>query len=144
MPVIRKTALNPVTKAGLQSLRQYFRRAGNIADAVFMQTVRELDKEYTKIFETPGYFADFPASDIIDTGALLKSQSFTLLGLGKVEFTWEAVNASGVAYASFVHDGYTLRDGNKQKGRHWTVDVQKDFDFVVKYEENLQRYIPGV
>lgn len=144
MPVVKKRALNPVTKAGLQSLREYFRRAGNIADAVFMQTVRELDIEYTKIFETPGYFADFPVSDIIDTGALLKSQSFILLGLGKVEFAWDAVNTTGVAYASFVHDGYTLRDGSKQNGRPWTVDVQKDFNFVVRYEANLQRYIPGV
>lgn len=142
MPVIKKTNLSPVTKVNLRQLRLYFRRANNIAEAIFLQTVRELDKKYTEIFETTGYFSDFPVSDIIDTGKLAKSQSFFYTGYGKVEFTWDAVNEVNVPYASFVHDGYTLRDGNKQKGRPWTIEVEKDFDFIVRYEENLQRYIP--
>lgn len=142
MPVIKKRALNPTTQKDLQKLRLYFRRANNIADAIFMQTVRDLDRAYRIVFETVGYFPAFPSSDIIDTSKLMESQSFSLVGTGKVEFSWDAVSDSGVPYASFVHDGYTLRNGNWQPGRPWTVEIQKDFDFRLMYEKNLSAYIP--
>lgn len=142
MPAIKKRALDPTTRADLQRLRVYFRRAGNIANAVFMETVRDLDRAYTKVFETPGFFPAFPFSDIIDTGKLKDSQSFSLVGTGKVEFTWDAVSNQGTPYASFVHDGYTLRNGNWQPGRPWTVDIEKDFNFRLMYEVNLNKVLP--
>lgn len=142
MPIIKKKALSPTTQQDLQRLRLYFRRANTIADAVFMATVRDLDSAYTKVFETPGYFSAFPSSDIIDTGKLSQSQSFSTIGFGKVEFTWDAVSDEGIPYASFVHDGYTLRNGNWQPGRPWTVEIEKDFNFRLMYEHNLSAYLP--
>lgn len=143
MPVITQKVLNPVTKSDLQLLRTRFRRANTIADAAFLQTVRQLDQKYIEIFYRAGYFDGFPFSDIVDTGKLVGSQSFSSVGAGKVEFTWDAVTKKGVAYASFVHDGYTLRNGLKQKGRPWTVEVQNEFNFAEEFEENLSRYFPS-
>lgn len=140
MPVINQRVLNPVTKDDLRLLRTRFRRASNIADAAFLQTVRQLDQKYIEIFYHAGYFEGFPSSDIIDTGKLVNSQSFSTTGFGKVEFTWDAENGQGVSYASFVHDGYTLRNGLQQRGRPWTVDIQNEFDFVAQFQENLSRH----
>lgn len=79
----------------------------------FVRLANRMDAEFRQIIQTPGIFDGFP-QDIVDTGALLRSQKMTIIGIGGVRWDWE------VDYAVFVHEGYTLRGGKKQEGRPWT------------------------
>lgn len=52
--------------------------------------------------------------DIVDTGALKKSQQMRKNGRRGVLYSWS------VGYAQFVHDGVVLRNGTVLPARPWT------------------------
>mgnify|MGYP000906687906 CR=1 FL=1 len=77
----------------------------------FQTSMIELGETFQEVIGEVGAFSDFPTSDIIDTGDLRDSQQITFPQPGSVGFDWP------VDYAPFVHEGYTLQNGNEQAGR---------------------------
>ena len=80
----------------------------------FDRVVRELGDEFSEVIKEVGAFPQFPDSDIVDTGELLEAQKLIKTGPDRAEYEW------GVEYALFVHEGYTMQNGIRQPGRHWT------------------------
>lgn len=99
----------------------------------FQTTMIELGETFQKVIEEVGAFSDFPKSDIVDTGELRDSQQIEFPQPGSVVFDWP------VEYAPYVHEGYTLRNGNNQPGRPWTEVGTQRFNVQMKYAENLNQ-----
>ena len=101
-----------------------------IANA-FFDTLGGLQAEIDKIIESPGMFDDFPMSDIVDTSALLDKQGIKLTSPFTAEYDF------GVDYAVFVHEGYTLKNGEIQPGRPWVNLALQNYNF----QENFRHYL---
>ncbi len=99
----------------------------------FQTTMIELGETFQEVIEDVGAFPDFPQSDIVDTGALRNSQQIDFPQPGSVNFDWS------VEYAAFVHEGYTLQNGNQQPGRPWTKAGLTRFNVQMRYAENLNQ-----
>lgn len=112
-------------------LPKNIKKLGAIAEKVFRQTCEELGEEYRKVIEDPNAFPGFKDQDIVDTGALRDSQRLTFAKDGSAEFSWP------VPYSVYVHQGYTLKNGNKQPGRQWTVEGNKRFRFPQRFQQNI-------
>lgn len=97
----------------------------------FEKTMNELGMVFQEVISEVGAFPEFPQSDIIDTGALKKSQKLSFPTPGSVMFEWP------VEYAPYVHEGYQLRNGAFQPGRPWTTYGLNRFDASVRYTINL-------
>jgi hypothetical protein len=99
----------------------------------FQTTMLELGITFQEVIEEVGAFPDFPQSDIVDTGDLRDSQQIEFPQPGSVRFDWP------VEYAPYVHEGYTLRNGEQQPGRPWTELGVERFNVRMRYAENLNR-----
>ena len=99
----------------------------------FQTTMLELGLTFQEVIEEVGAFSGFPQSDIVDTGDLRDSQQIQFPQSGAVNFEWP------VEYAAFVHEGYTLQNGNQQPGRPWTKLGLIRFNVQMRYAENLNR-----
>ncbi len=99
----------------------------------FQTTMLELGETFQEVIEEVGAFPDFPQSDIVDTGDLRDSQQIEFPQPGSVVFDWP------VEYAPYVHEGYTLRNGNVQPGRSWTKVGLARFKVQMRYAENLNQ-----
>lgn len=99
----------------------------------FQTTMIELGETFQEVIEDVGAFPDFPQSDIVDTGDLRDSQQIEFPQPGSVVFDWP------VEYAPYVHEGYTLQNGNEQPGRPWTKVGLARFKLQMRYAENLNQ-----
>lgn len=99
----------------------------------FQTSMIELGETFQEVIEDVGAFPDFPTSDIVDTGDLRDSQQIDFPQPGSVAFDWP------VDYAAFVHEGYTLQNGNEQAGRPWTSVGLARFNVQRRYAENLNQ-----
>lgn len=104
----------------------------------FQFTMLELGETFQEVIEEVGAFADFPQSDIVDTGDLRDSQVVEFPVSGAVKFDWP------VEYAGYVHEGYTLQNGNTQPGRPWTKVGLSKFNVQMRYAENLNQELKKV
>lgn len=102
----------------------------------FIRIAKLLDERFKEIIRTPGVFDGFP-QDIVDTGALLRSQKMTIVGIGIVRWDWD------VDYAIFVHEGYTLRNGMEQQGRPWTKIALEGLDLPQLFANFFQLELQG-
>ena len=68
--------------------------------------------------------------DIVDLGALLKSQTRDNISEYHTTFTWTG-NEDG-SYALEVHDGYVTRDGQRVLSRPFTRDTIAKLDKVIE------------
>ena len=99
----------------------------------FQETMIELGQTFQEVIQEVGAFSDFPQSDIVDTGALRDSQIVEFPSPGSVKIDWP------VDYAGYVHEGYTLQNGNTQPGRPWTTVGMARFNFRLRYGERLSQ-----
>lgn len=104
----------------------------------FQETMIELGQTFQEVIQETGAFSDFPQSDIVDTGALRDSQIVEFPTPGAVMFDWP------VDYAGYVHEGYTLQNGNTQPGRPWTKVGMARFNVQMRYAENLNQELKQV
>jgi len=104
----------------------------------FQTSMIELGETFQEVIGEVGAFSDFPISDIVDTGDLRDSQQITFPRPGSVGFDWP------VDYAAFVHEGYTLQNGNKQPGRPWTKVGLARFSVQMRYAEHLNQELKQV
>lgn len=104
----------------------------------FQTSMLELGETFQEVISEVGAFSDFPTSDIVDTGDLRDSQQITFPQPGSVGFDWP------VDYAPFVHEGYTLQNGNEQAGRPWTKVGLARFNVQMRYAENLNQELEQV
>lgn len=96
------------------------------AVGAFRDTMQLLGREFTAVITEVGAFPGFPDSDIIDTGDLKARQQADIQDTSAT-FTWP------VDYSLYVHEGYTLRNGQTQPGRPWTRAALQRFDLQAKY-----------
>ncbi|MDJ1174700.1 hypothetical protein [Roseofilum capinflatum] len=101
-----------------------------ILSKAFADTCKNQGQEYQRLFSDTEAFEGFSGQDIIDTGALKGSQSLAFPNRFQAQFSW------GMEYATYVHEGYTLRSGGRQPGRPWTKP-RKDFIFSDRFIDNL-------
>lgn len=99
----------------------------------FQETMIELGQTFQEVIQETGAFSDFPQSDIVDTGALRDSQTVEFPTPGAVMFDWP------IDYAGYVHEGYTLQNGNTQPERPWTKVGMARFNFRLRYGERLSQ-----
>lgn len=104
----------------------------------FQTSMLELGETFQEVIGEVGAFSDFPISDIVDTGDLRDSQQIDFQQPGSVAFDWP------VDYAAFVHEGYTLQNGNQQPGRPWTKAGLARFNIQMRYAENLNQELKRV
>lgn len=104
----------------------------------FQTTMIELGETFQEVIEEVGAFSDFPQSDIVDTGDLRDSQQIKFPQPGSVAFDWP------VDYAVFVHEGYTLQNGNEQAARPWIKVGLARFNVQMRYAENLNQELKRV
>lgn len=100
------------------------------AQQAFKEACYLLGREYTKAISEAGAFDGF-SGDIVDTGALRASQRIEFAGPGEAQFSWDT------EYALFVHEGYTLRNGEEIGGRPWTKLGLERFNLKDTYEKIL-------
>ena len=105
----------------------------NAALRAFQTTMIELGETFQEVIEEVGAFSDFPQSDIVDTGDLRDSQQIKFPQPGSVVFDWP------VEYAPYVHEGYTLQNGNEQPARPWIKVGLARFNTQMRYAENLNQ-----
>ena len=70
--------------------------------------------------------------DIIDTGELDSSQRLTRESRFVWRWDWTA------AYALFVHEGVTLRNGTELPARRWTVRAVEQYKPVAKFAKEVR------
>ena len=107
------------------------RKIRNIITKAFAETCQEYFTECQDVIADNNAFIDFPNQDIIDTGNLRNSGSLT-----KVDDAHYVIDYD-TNYALYVHEGYTLRNGGKQKGRPWTKVAEEKLNL----EETLAKKI---
>lgn len=100
-----------------------------IADTAFLY-----GRENTEVISEPGAFPSTP-EDIVDTGALRSSQQVSKVSDNEYLLSWN------VDYALYVHEGYTLRNGNRVEGRPWTEEARKRLDINATFSKLLGSYL---
>lgn len=101
----------------------------NAARKAIKPTADHILAKSKEVIEEEGAFPAFPDRDIVDTGALRDSGIALKITDDRYQLSWQR------DYAIYVHEGYTLRNGNQQKGRPWTkegVKRAKPIEFFVK------------
>ncbi len=99
------------------------RKFKQITEKVFEESVLILGGEFTKAITDPIYdWTDGAKRDIVDTGALRRSQKVIPDGRLSVLYVWS------VEYSAAVHEGATLRNGAKLPARPWTKVALKRID----------------
>lgn len=99
----------------------------------FKSTALLLSREFVMVISDPGAFPEFPGQDIVDTGALRRSQQVGFPSPTTVLYQWP------VDYALYVHEGYTRQNGTVVPPRRWTNLALKRFDFDKKFEVVLAK-----
>lgn len=94
----------------------------------FKATALLLSREFVMVISDPGAFPEFPGQDIVDTGALRRSQQLSFAGPTTALYQWP------VDYALYVHEGYTRQNGTVVPPRRWTTLALNRFDFDKKFE----------
>ena len=89
----------------------------------FRATALLLSREFTMVISDPGAFPEFPGQDIVDTGALRRSQQVGFPSPTTALYQWP------VEYALYVHEGYTRQNGTVVPARRWTQEGLRRFDF---------------
>lgn len=89
----------------------------------FRATALLLSREFTMVISDPGAFPEFPGQDIVDTGALRRSQQVSFPSPTTALYQWP------VDYALYVHEGYTRQNGTIVPARRWTQVGLARFDF---------------
>lgn len=89
----------------------------DVEEATFRRSALWLDGRFTEELSRADW--DWPVNptkrDVVDTGRLRSSQTRQPQSDGSVVFSWP------VEYATAIHEGYVLRDGNRRMpGRPWT------------------------
>ena len=98
--------------------------SGDMAREAFGETMLLLGVEFTKAISSPIWgWVDGSTRDIVDTGRLRDSQS-----LPDEEKPGQWMFAWNVEYAAAVHEGATMRNGNKLPARPWTQYAIDNFD----------------
>lgn len=101
-------------------------------EQAFKDTAFLLGREFTRVITQPRNWDGFEGPrDIVDRGQLRSSQQLIFTGPLEALYTWP------VEYAEPVHDGYTLRDGRRIKGRPWTQVAISEFDVQKAFEGRL-------
>lgn len=95
-----------------------FQRAMDWAEQDFKNEIEAIKWKWpNKTIRSNGQEANSPR-DIVDTGGLRDSQKRENESDLSVDFVW--TGGQGEAYASYVHDGYTSKGGQKMPARAFT------------------------
>ena len=99
------------------------------------KTATALERKTTEVISSNGYFSGFPG-DIVDTGALRASKEVTVSGPYVRILRY---GGTAAPYALFVHEGYTLRNGQEQPGRPWITRAAEDLDINATFTEFFEQ-----
>jgi len=106
--------------------------------AATLALVNRLSAEYTKEISSPKWdWIDGRQRDIVDTGRLRASQTFSKQTDTKYQFVWP------VEYAGEVHEGTNLKSGVEWPARPWTRTALENFDAKKYFEDILRRELNG-
>ena len=105
------------------------------ASSAIAKTAFALERKATQIISQNGYFSGFPG-DIVDTGALRASKDVQVSGPYARILSY---GGTAAPYALYVHEGYTLRNGNEQPGRPWLRRAEEELDLEGIFAEALAR-----
>lgn len=106
----------------------------DVQDA-FVETITVLDREMTAVINDPNAFPGFSGQDLVDTGKFEDSQTVQVTRNLAI-FLWQ------IDYALLLHEGYVLRNGQRQPGRPWTKvamqrkDPQATFNSILRAKLN--------
>ena len=102
------------------------------------QLVNRLSAEYTSEISSDKWdWIDGQQRDIVDTGRLRASQTYTQQTDNKYMFVWP------VDYAVEVHEGAKLKGGGEWPARPWTRTALENFDSKKFFEDILRRELNG-
>jgi len=105
------------------------------AEQAFIDTVFQFGAAMTRVISEPRSWAGWDDTrDIVDTGQLRSSQLATFNNPFEAAYSWNT------AYAAYVHQGFTRRDGTRVEGRPWTVVAQQEFDIQEAFAAAYQKY----
>lgn len=108
------------------------------SEKAFRETALLLGSEFTKAITDPVY--PWPSGenprDIVDTGALRRSQRVSYPAKMKAIFIWS------VNYSAAVHNGAILRNGGRLPARRWTDRAFQKFDAATVFGRLYKRYAP--
>jgi hypothetical protein len=109
------------------------------AERAFSDTAFLLGREFTRVITEPRTWDGFDEPrDIVDIGQLRSAQQLVFTKPMEAVYSW------ATEYASPVHDGYILRNGQRVEGRPWTTIALQEFDVQQTYLKLYQQRLSSI
>ena len=109
------------------------------SEQAFTETAFLLGREFTRVITEPRNWAGWEGTrDIVDLGQLRSSQQVVFTKPLEAVFSWPT------EYAVYVHEGYTLRNGQEIQGRPWTTIALQEFDVQDTFEQLYRRNLEQI
>ena len=105
------------------------------AATALTKTAQAYERKTVQLISQNGAFSGFPG-DIVDTGLLRASKDVRRDSEFAVTVSY---GGTAAPYALYVHEGYTLRNGNEQPGRPWLRRAEEELDLEGIFTEALAR-----